>query len=477
MSRIAVPRCGPRRASSSSSCPCPASTTSTTRSPRSPPRLALGVGRERIGAALRVQAAFGRVETIEVAGKPVSILLIKNPAGANEVLRTLRAGGRRRRGSTSGSRLNDRIADGRDVSWIWDADFELLAGRVRRVDLRRHRAPRDGASAQVRGLADRTAIEVEPAIGASLDRARRGGRAATVRPAHLHRAARAAHAARRARPGEGVLAMSADGSKLRHARRRDVVWHDAECGGYAADLAALGASSPPPRGGPVLDLGCRHRPRRARTSPRAGHRVVARRRRRALVDELERARRERGLAVETASAPTSASLDLGATFALVARADAASPAARRPGGAAAASPASRATCAPGGARRCALVDEPWPPRPATSRAADARRPGGRRLGLLEPAARGRRSTTSAIVDAPLRQLVAPDGDLSESATTIRLDALAPTTLEARPRSWALSRAAAAEHRPDRGPRRLDRGLWRRRCDDGAARCSPSTRSR
>ena len=29
--------------------------------------------------------------------------------------------------------LNDRIADGRDVSWIWDADFEVLAGRVRRA--------------------------------------------------------------------------------------------------------------------------------------------------------------------------------------------------------------------------------------------------------------------------------------------------------------------------------------------------------
>jgi UDP-N-acetylmuramyl tripeptide synthase len=27
--------------------------------------------------------------------------------------------------------LNDNIADGRDVSWIWDADFELLAGRIR----------------------------------------------------------------------------------------------------------------------------------------------------------------------------------------------------------------------------------------------------------------------------------------------------------------------------------------------------------
>ena len=28
--------------------------------------------------------------------------------------------------------LNDRIADGRDVSWVWDADWELLVGRVRR---------------------------------------------------------------------------------------------------------------------------------------------------------------------------------------------------------------------------------------------------------------------------------------------------------------------------------------------------------
>ncbi len=38
--------------------------------------------------------------------------------------------------------LNDHIADGRDVSWIWDADFELLAGRVRARDLQRHAARR-----------------------------------------------------------------------------------------------------------------------------------------------------------------------------------------------------------------------------------------------------------------------------------------------------------------------------------------------
>jgi UDP-N-acetylmuramyl tripeptide synthase len=87
-----------------------------------------------------MRAAFGRVETIEVSGKPVSILLIKNPAGANEVLRTLRLesnGG----GLDLWIALNDRIADGRDVSWIWDADFELLGDGVRRVICAGTRAP------------------------------------------------------------------------------------------------------------------------------------------------------------------------------------------------------------------------------------------------------------------------------------------------------------------------------------------------
>jgi UDP-N-acetylmuramyl tripeptide synthase len=74
--------------------------------------------------------AFGRVETIPVSGRDVSILLVKNPAGANEVLRTLTLEGGQ---LDLWLALNDRIADGRDVSWIWDADFELLRGRVRRA--------------------------------------------------------------------------------------------------------------------------------------------------------------------------------------------------------------------------------------------------------------------------------------------------------------------------------------------------------
>jgi UDP-N-acetylmuramyl tripeptide synthase len=74
-----------------------------------------------------MKAVFGRVERIEIGPSELSILLVKNPAGANEVLRTLRL---EPGPLTMWLALNDRIADGRDVSWIWDADFELLADRV-----------------------------------------------------------------------------------------------------------------------------------------------------------------------------------------------------------------------------------------------------------------------------------------------------------------------------------------------------------
>ena len=130
----------------------------------------LGVEPERAAAALAgVRAAFGRVETIEVAGKPVSILLIKNPAGANEVLRTLRleAGGD---GIDLWIALNDRIADGRDVSWVWDADFELLGDSVRRVTCAGTRAAEMALRLKYAGWPEEK-IAVEPAIAASLDAA------------------------------------------------------------------------------------------------------------------------------------------------------------------------------------------------------------------------------------------------------------------------------------------------------------------
>jgi lipid II isoglutaminyl synthase (glutamine-hydrolysing) len=112
---------------------------------------------------------FGRVETIEVSGKPVSILLIKNPAGANEVLRTLMLE------SSDGGidlwlALNDRIADGRDVSWIWDADFEILADGVRRVICAGTRAPEMALRLKYAGWPEDT-IEVVGPIEDSLDEA------------------------------------------------------------------------------------------------------------------------------------------------------------------------------------------------------------------------------------------------------------------------------------------------------------------
>jgi UDP-N-acetylmuramyl tripeptide synthase len=94
----------------------------------------LGVPLEGIVAGLeRTRPAFGRAESViieEPIRRELRILLVKNPAGANEVLRTLalEPGQHDLLGV-----LNDNIADGRDVSWIWDADFELLAGRVRRA--------------------------------------------------------------------------------------------------------------------------------------------------------------------------------------------------------------------------------------------------------------------------------------------------------------------------------------------------------
>ena len=86
----------------------------------------LGVDAATIAAAVReFQPAFGRLEQVEVDGRRLRLMLAKNPASFNEVLRASRVLGGGRRFVVG---VNDRIADGRDISWIWDVDFELLAG-------------------------------------------------------------------------------------------------------------------------------------------------------------------------------------------------------------------------------------------------------------------------------------------------------------------------------------------------------------
>ena len=131
--------------------------------------LELGVPLATIGEALEgFGGAFGRVETIPIDGRQLSILLIKNPAGANEVLRTLTL--------EDGAldlwiALNDKIADGRDISWIWDADFEVLAGRVRQVTCSGTRAEEMALRLKYAGI-DANVI-VERDLGDSLDSAMR----------------------------------------------------------------------------------------------------------------------------------------------------------------------------------------------------------------------------------------------------------------------------------------------------------------
>ncbi len=81
-----------------------------------------------VGAALAAfRPAFGRLEVVEADGRRVRIILVKNPAGFNAAIGALLERGGRHRILAA---LNDRDADGRDVSWIWDADFEALAPTV-----------------------------------------------------------------------------------------------------------------------------------------------------------------------------------------------------------------------------------------------------------------------------------------------------------------------------------------------------------
>ena len=92
---------------------------------------ALGVGRPAVQRGLNsATAGFGRQERMFVGGRDVQIMLAKNPAGLNQVLRTITANGSE---ADLLVLLNDNIADGRDVSWIWDVDFELLEGKTHSV--------------------------------------------------------------------------------------------------------------------------------------------------------------------------------------------------------------------------------------------------------------------------------------------------------------------------------------------------------
>ncbi|MEK7129705.1 MAG: MurT ligase domain-containing protein, partial [Patescibacteria group bacterium] len=90
----------------------------------------LGIADEKIKQALSGFApAFGRQEEFTVDGKTIKIFLSKNPAGFNASLRTVLE----LKPKILLLVFNDRIPDGRDVSWIWDVDFEMLSHDERKI--------------------------------------------------------------------------------------------------------------------------------------------------------------------------------------------------------------------------------------------------------------------------------------------------------------------------------------------------------
>ena len=131
----------------------------------------LGVERSIIKQSLASQESkFGRFETIKVDEKTIKLLLIKNPAGCNQCIDTVAIDEKE---VSLMFLLNDKYADGRDVSWIYDAHFEKLAGmRVPSVIIGGDRAYDMAIRLKVAGL-DKVNFTICKSYDEVLDAARR----------------------------------------------------------------------------------------------------------------------------------------------------------------------------------------------------------------------------------------------------------------------------------------------------------------
>ncbi|HEY5638751.1 MAG TPA: MurT ligase domain-containing protein [Dehalococcoidia bacterium] len=123
--------------------------------------VALGIDTLPIDQGLAgATAAFGRQERLAIRGRVVQVILAKNPAGVNQVIRTITADGAPQHLAVF---LNDDIADGRDISWIWDVDFELLAGCVASLVVSGRRAWDMALRLKYAGLGERPEVEHDAA--------------------------------------------------------------------------------------------------------------------------------------------------------------------------------------------------------------------------------------------------------------------------------------------------------------------------
>lgn len=125
--------------------------------------LELGYEQNQIQAALNsYQSIFGRAERLILQGHQVLVQLIKNPTGASEVLKTVDLS------SNILIMINDNYADGRDVSWLWDADFEFLKDAENPIVVSGHRANDMAVRLKYAGI-DASKITIIPQIDESIE--------------------------------------------------------------------------------------------------------------------------------------------------------------------------------------------------------------------------------------------------------------------------------------------------------------------
>jgi UDP-N-acetylmuramyl tripeptide synthase len=130
--------------------------------------LSLGLPEDAVLQTLpRFAAAFGRQEGFDIEGRRVEVFLSKNPAGTNQVIATLRLDPSRRALLIV---LNDDIADGQDVSWTWDADYEAAADAFETVIVSGRRAEDMALRLKYAGW-DETTFRIDNDIGRALDAA------------------------------------------------------------------------------------------------------------------------------------------------------------------------------------------------------------------------------------------------------------------------------------------------------------------
>ena len=137
----------------------------------------LGLNAEQIQKALdNYHSIFGRTEKRIINGNPALIQLIKNPTGASEVLKTVDLN------SNIVIAINDNYADGRDISWLWDSDFEQLKDAKKLVITSGIRANDMATRLKYAGIPQEKII-IEPNIKKAIDKATKDGKT-TILPSY-----------------------------------------------------------------------------------------------------------------------------------------------------------------------------------------------------------------------------------------------------------------------------------------------------